>query len=181
MAELELHLKASRDPDLQEASRRCFAAYESVAAAALEALRVPEPARHAPVIVALLTGLSVMRLGGGRPDAAGLADALRTLVRGAVAEGRSGRGSALRQWFFGLAVSRLARSHKASLVCAVAMALIAVLAANTASALQIRAGDLLITAEGGFPQPPFPSTKMPPSRSMAAAASRPSPATFLPS
>jgi AcrR family transcriptional regulator len=94
VAELGLHLKASRDPDLQEASRRCFAAYESVAAAALEALRVPEPARHAPVIVALLTGLSVMRLGSGRPDAAGLADALRTLVRGAAAEGRSLRGSA---------------------------------------------------------------------------------------
>ncbi len=93
VAELELHLQASRDPDLQEASGRCFAAYERVAAAALEALHVPEPARHAPVIVALLTGLSVMRLGSGHPDAAGLADALRTLVRGAVAEASAGHGS----------------------------------------------------------------------------------------
>ncbi|MGN6187981.1 MAG: TetR/AcrR family transcriptional regulator, partial [Conexibacter sp.] len=39
IAELELHLHASRDPQLHEASRRCFAAYESFAAAALGALR----------------------------------------------------------------------------------------------------------------------------------------------
>ncbi len=93
VAELELHLQASRDPDLQDASKRCFTAYESVAAAALEALHVPEAGRHAPVIVALLTGLSVMRLGSGHSDAAGLADALRTLVRGAVAEGKAGQRS----------------------------------------------------------------------------------------
>ena len=43
LAELELHLRASRDPELQDASRRCFAAYEGVAAAALEALGVPTP------------------------------------------------------------------------------------------------------------------------------------------
>jgi DNA-binding transcriptional regulator YbjK len=83
LAELELHLHAARDPALHEASRRCFAAYEEVAAAALEALDVPDPARHARAIVALMTGMSVQRQGTGRHDAAGLADALLTIVRGA--------------------------------------------------------------------------------------------------
>jgi DNA-binding transcriptional regulator YbjK len=82
IAELELHLQAARDPELQEASRRCFEAYEDFAAAALEALGVPEPARHAPTVVALLSGLAVRRLGTGQ-DAAGTADALLTVVRGA--------------------------------------------------------------------------------------------------
>lgn len=83
LAELELHLHAARDPDLQEASRRCFAAYEDVAIAALEALDVPDPARHAGAVVALMTGMSVQRQGTGRHDAAGLGDALLTIVRGA--------------------------------------------------------------------------------------------------
>ena len=88
LAELELHLQAARDPALQEASRRSFAAYEGVATAALKALRVPDPDRHAPAVVALMMGMSVRQLGTGRHDAAGLADALRTIVRGARAEHR---------------------------------------------------------------------------------------------
>jgi TetR/AcrR family transcriptional regulator, regulator of biofilm formation and stress response len=83
IAELELHLRAARDPALQEASRRCFAAYEEVASAALEGLGVPEPQRHAGTVVALITGMGVRQKGGGRGDAAGLADALLTVVRGA--------------------------------------------------------------------------------------------------
>jgi DNA-binding transcriptional regulator YbjK len=83
IAELELHLHASRDPQLHEASRRCFGAYEDFAAAALEALGVPEPARHARTVVALLCGLGVRRLGTGEHHAAGTADALLTVVRGA--------------------------------------------------------------------------------------------------
>lgn len=85
IAELELHLQAARDPELREASRRCFAAYEDFAAAALEALGVPDPARHAPAIVALLSGLAVRRLGTGEREASGTADALLTLIRGATA------------------------------------------------------------------------------------------------
>jgi DNA-binding transcriptional regulator YbjK len=88
IAELELHLQAARDPELQEASRRCFDAYEDFAAAALEALSVPEPARHARAVVALMTGLAVRRLGTGERDASGTADALLTLVSGAAAAGR---------------------------------------------------------------------------------------------
>lgn len=83
VAELELHLEASRDPALQEASARCFAAYEDFAAAVLEALRVPDPQVHARSVVALLVGMTMRRLGTGVHDARGTADALMTLVRGA--------------------------------------------------------------------------------------------------
>lgn len=86
IAELELHLHAARDPALQDASRRCFAAYEGVAAAALAGLRVPDPARHARAVVALMTGMSIQRQGTGHNDAVGLVEALRTIVRGARAE-----------------------------------------------------------------------------------------------
>jgi hypothetical protein len=83
LAELELHLHAARDPELQDASRRCFAAYEDFAAAALEVLEVPEPARHARTVVAVMYGLSVRRAGTGDDHAAGTADALLTIMRGA--------------------------------------------------------------------------------------------------
>jgi DNA-binding transcriptional regulator YbjK len=83
VAELELHLQASRDPALQEASGRCFAAYEDFGSAILEALQVPEPERYAPMLVALMVGLTMRRLGSGAQDAHGTADALMTIVRGA--------------------------------------------------------------------------------------------------
>lgn len=83
IAELELHLQASRDPELREASERCFAAYEELAAAALAALGVPDPQRHARAVVAVMCGLGVRRLGSGRTDAEGTADALLTIVAGA--------------------------------------------------------------------------------------------------
>jgi len=83
LAELELHLHAARDPELQDASRRCFAAYEGFAAAALEVLGVPDPIRHARTVVAAMYGLSVRRAGAGDEQAAGTADALMTIMRGA--------------------------------------------------------------------------------------------------
>lgn len=83
LAEMELHLQAARDPDLQEASLRCFEAYEGVAAAALEMLEVPEPERHARTIVALMYGMGLRRLGTGGVDASGVADGLLTIARGA--------------------------------------------------------------------------------------------------
>jgi DNA-binding transcriptional regulator YbjK len=89
IAELELHLRAARDPGLQETARRCFVAYEELAAAALEALGVPDASRHAHAVVALMTGMGVQRLGTGRHDADGTAAALLTIVRGALAEGRA--------------------------------------------------------------------------------------------
>lgn len=83
IAELELHLEASRDPLLQAASRRCFAAYEDFGSAILEALDVPQPERYAPMLVALMVGLTMRRLGSGAQDAHGTADALMTIIRGA--------------------------------------------------------------------------------------------------
>jgi AcrR family transcriptional regulator len=82
LAEIELHLQAARDPALREASLRCFEAYEGVAAAALEMLEVPEPARHARTIVALMYGMGLRRLGTGGEDASGVAEGLLTIVRG---------------------------------------------------------------------------------------------------
>lgn len=82
LAEIELHLQAARDPALREASQRCFEAYEGVAAAALETLDVPDAGRHARTIVALMYGMGLRRLGTGE-SAAGVADGLLTVIRGA--------------------------------------------------------------------------------------------------
>ncbi|MGH2938584.1 MAG: TetR/AcrR family transcriptional regulator [Solirubrobacterales bacterium] len=87
LAELELHLQAARDPELQEASARCFAAYEALAASALDTLGVADPARHASAFVALITGLGVRRLGTGAADTEAVTGALLTLLRGALADG----------------------------------------------------------------------------------------------
>jgi len=83
LAEIELHLRAARDPALRDASRRCFEAYEGVAEAALEMLQVPDAPRQARTIVALMYGLALRRLGTGEEDPAGVAAALVTIVRGA--------------------------------------------------------------------------------------------------
>jgi AcrR family transcriptional regulator len=85
LAELELHLQAARDPELQEASARCFAAYDGFATSALRALGVADPARHASSFVALITGLGVRRLGTGAADGEAATGALLTLLRGALA------------------------------------------------------------------------------------------------
>jgi AcrR family transcriptional regulator len=87
LAELELHLQAARDPELQEASARCFAAYEALAAGALETLGVVDPARHSSAFVALVTGLGVRRLGTGAAESEAATGALLTLLRGALADG----------------------------------------------------------------------------------------------
>lgn len=82
LAELELHLHAARDPQLRDASSRCFEAHGKIATAALRALEVPDADRHAPKVVALMTGLAVRRLAGGGHDAHGTSEALVALVRG---------------------------------------------------------------------------------------------------
>jgi AcrR family transcriptional regulator len=85
LAELELHLQAARDPELQEASRRCFAAYDAFAADALASLGVPEPERHAGAVVALIAGLGLRRLGTAASDSDAVTAALLTYLRGALA------------------------------------------------------------------------------------------------
>jgi AcrR family transcriptional regulator len=82
IAEVELHLQAARDPELRDASQRCFQAHEQIAAAALTALGIPGGDRHAPTVVALMTGLAVRRLAAGGHDAHGTSEALLALVRG---------------------------------------------------------------------------------------------------
>jgi AcrR family transcriptional regulator len=82
IAELELHLHAARDPELREASRRCFEAHEQIAAAAVTALGIPNGVRHAPTVVALMTGLAVRRLAAGGNHPHGTSEALLALVRG---------------------------------------------------------------------------------------------------
>lgn len=85
LAEFELHLYAARDPRLAEISQRCFEAYEDFAAAALEALGIPEPKRHAPHVVGLMMGTGLKQLAAHERGGAGLADALHTIARGATA------------------------------------------------------------------------------------------------
>ncbi len=85
LAELELHLQAARDPELQEASRRCFAAYDALGADALTSLGVPDPERHAGAMVALILGLGIRRLGTAASDSEAVTAALLTYLRGAVA------------------------------------------------------------------------------------------------
>jgi DNA-binding transcriptional regulator YbjK len=82
IAELELHLHASRNPELQDASRRCFDAYDDFAAAVLEALGLPDPERNAKVVVALIAGLGLRRLGTGEEDLDTPARALEAILRG---------------------------------------------------------------------------------------------------
>lgn len=82
IAELELHLHAARDPALRDASQRCFDAHEQIVVAALNTLGIANGERHAPIVVALMTGLAVRRLAGGGQDAHGTSEALLALVRG---------------------------------------------------------------------------------------------------
>jgi AcrR family transcriptional regulator len=82
LAELELHLRAARDPELQDASRSVFEAYENVATLALEMLDVPQPARRASAVVSLMYGMALRRFGTGRIEARGMAEALLLIVGG---------------------------------------------------------------------------------------------------
>ncbi len=87
IAEFELHLQAARDPELRDAAQRCFDAYDGLAIAALQALEVPHPERHARTVVAYLSGLAVRGLATGHRDASGTAEALITFLRGVRADG----------------------------------------------------------------------------------------------
>lgn len=87
IAELELHLHAAREPELREASQRCFQAHEQIAVAALKAIGIPDEESHAPIVVALMTGLAVRRLSAGGHDAQGTSEALLVLVRGLASGG----------------------------------------------------------------------------------------------
>ncbi|WP_309239997.1 hypothetical protein [Actinomadura sp. J1-007] len=84
IANLELHLHAARDPEVQATSARSVEAYDRLATAVLTALGIPDAESHAPAAVALLYGLAVRRLATGDTSATGTADAFRLLLRGAL-------------------------------------------------------------------------------------------------
>jgi DNA-binding transcriptional regulator YbjK len=84
IANLELHLHATRDPAVRDAVARSVAAYDRLAAAVLTALGIPAAERHAPTVVALLYGLAVRRLSTGDLSGSGTADAIRLLLYGAL-------------------------------------------------------------------------------------------------
>lgn len=91
VANLELHLHASRDPEVRVAAERSVEAYDRLATAVLSGLGIPNAERYAPTVVTLLYGLAVRRLSTGDPNATGTADALRLLLYGALSENeRSG-------------------------------------------------------------------------------------------
>ncbi|AHH20015.1 transcriptional regulator, TetR family [Nocardia nova SH22a] len=87
VAQLELYLHATRNPDVEETAARCFQAYDDVATSALRALGIPEPERLAPLIGALIDGFELRRLAVGAP-AVNLAEGLSALVTG-LGAGRS--------------------------------------------------------------------------------------------
>lgn len=86
IAPLELYLQAGRDPELRDATARCFAAYDELATTILRAVGIAEPEHLAASVVALLAGLQLRRLATGTGAATPAAQALTMLARGAQAE-----------------------------------------------------------------------------------------------
>lgn len=82
----ELHLQAGRDPELRDASKRCFEAYDGLAIAALEALGMPSTPAHARVVVALISGASLRAIGTAETDEQALGLGLAILARGVSAD-----------------------------------------------------------------------------------------------
>ncbi len=62
IAQFELYLEAGRNPALQRAAARCFAAYEEVVAATLAAAGMPDAESAAPLFVAFADGLGLRQL-----------------------------------------------------------------------------------------------------------------------
>ncbi|WP_409490022.1 TetR/AcrR family transcriptional regulator [Amycolatopsis sp. cmx-11-12] len=78
----ELYLQAARDPGLQDAAARCFAAYDELSLVILRTLGVPSPERLTGPVVALIAGLQLRRLATG-DDGVPVALPLMMLIRGA--------------------------------------------------------------------------------------------------
>jgi DNA-binding transcriptional regulator YbjK len=83
LAQIELYLHASRDPELREVAGRAYAAYDHAALTVLVALGVPDPAPLVPALIALVDGFELRRLALDVPPDPALADALAALVRAA--------------------------------------------------------------------------------------------------
>ena len=84
LAQMELYLQASRDPELREVAARAYAAYDDAARTVLVALGVPDPEPLVPAVVALVDGFELRRLALHAPaDPAdpALVDGLTSLVQ----------------------------------------------------------------------------------------------------
>lgn len=82
LAEMELHLQSARQPELRDASIRCFEAYDELATATLEMLGVERAKERAPVVVAFLLGTAMRQLGSGQRDATIVAAGLKAMAAG---------------------------------------------------------------------------------------------------
>jgi len=81
LAQMELYLQASRDPELRAVAARAYAAYDQAARTMLVALGVPDPEPLVPALIALVDGFELRRLALDAPPQAVLADGLAALVR----------------------------------------------------------------------------------------------------
>lgn len=81
LAQMELYLYASRDPQLREVAARAYAAYDHAARTVLVALGVPDPEPLIPAVIALVDGFELRRLALEVPADPALVDALSALVR----------------------------------------------------------------------------------------------------
>lgn len=82
LAKLELYLAAARTPELQEAARRCFEAYDGVVARGLESIGADASELNVRSIVALIDGLQLRRLSLGESDDLPVAESIGLLLRG---------------------------------------------------------------------------------------------------
>lgn len=65
IAQFELYLHAARDADARETAKRCYAAYDELATATLNALGAANPKRDATMLMALMDGFALRRLATG--------------------------------------------------------------------------------------------------------------------
>ena len=68
LAPFELFIQAGRDPSLQDAANKCFAAYDTLTVTILEALGVPGARDVASTLVATIAGLQLRRVATGVPQ-----------------------------------------------------------------------------------------------------------------
>ncbi|WCB96182.1 hypothetical protein DSM104299_04938 [Baekduia alba] len=81
LAQMELYLHASRDPELRAVAARAYAAYDHAARTVLVALGIPDPEPLVPALIALVDGFELRRLALDVPADPALVDALAALVR----------------------------------------------------------------------------------------------------
>lgn len=85
VAQFELYIQAARTPELRDAVRAAFTAYERVAAAGLRAAGLDDPESAAALFVALADGMGLRRIAdpeSAAPFDAALVELFEALTRG---------------------------------------------------------------------------------------------------